>query len=326
MNSLFPAIAGKKSVASWLAGLLISSILLGLVIFQIEPDDFLKLAGRINSYYFIPGIIFLFLEGIFTSLRVHKLNSGRLAFATSLRVTAWYVLFLLIIPARLGELSMVVLLNRHMNLSYGSAVTNLLVQKLLDLLVLALVFLFSSVVVFELFQMEILVIIAFVIVMAMIVILLRLEGILTIIAAYTFRFRAIISRKILFNILRSRSWARHHMTQKLVLEACSVTFLKWLCNIAGFICIMYSLDLSFGMFRDILVSITYNFLAIIPLQTIGGIGLGEAGLMGILALFGMPLTSAASASILMRIGFILAPIVFSAVILSGLYMKTRSEN
>ena len=95
-----------------------------------------------------------------------------------------------------------------------------------------------------------------------------------------------------------------------------LTLGKWICILGGFVLLARGLMLGLDVAEGVTAAAAYNFLAVLPLQTVGGFGLGEAGLTGVLVVFGLPLGLAAGASVVMRLTLIAVPVAFWVVVMS----------
>ena len=123
--------------------------------------------------------------------------------------------------------------------------------------------------------------------------------------------------KLFFRIvLQARIWHRHHLNNQLIGKAVFVSTCKWMCNLGGLFFLFFSMNLSIANIELLLAACSYNFLAIIPIQTIGGFGVTEAGLTGILTFFDLDIESAASVSILSRLVLIFIPFLFFLLVYS----------
>lgn len=121
--------------------------------------------------------------------------------------------------------------------------------------------------------------------------------------------------KILFRmLLQARTWYRFHINNSVFSIAIFISMCKWASNIGGLTLLFYSINIPLSEVQLLLASTAFNFLAIIPLQTIGGIGISEAGLTGIFLYFGLPIAFAASVSVMIRLVLISTPFLFFLLI------------
>jgi uncharacterized membrane protein YbhN (UPF0104 family) len=130
-------------------------------------------------------------------------------------------------------------------------------------------------------------------------------------------------KKLYRLILQARLYSRHGFKIRDIPLALLFTFIKWVSNLAALVFLFMSLHLGLGMFENITVAAAYNFLAIIPLQTIGGIGIGEAGLALLFTGTGLDVSAAASASLMIRFVILVFPFIFWVMVMGGLNLKKR---
>ena len=88
-----------------------------------------------------------------------------------------------------------------------------------------------------------------------------------------------------------------------------VTALKWLVNLTAVVLVVIAL-LPVSLTAAVLMAILFNLAAIIPLQTVGGIGVGEAVFAGGMSFFGVDLATGAGVALVLRALLITAPLIF----------------
>jgi len=321
-RSLIGEVTRRTGPLLWLAAGAISVLLLALVLAVVDWSalgDMLRAA--IWPLVALAGALF-FVEGIATAARIRICTEGPPRFGAALRTNAWYVLFLVILPARLGEAAAVLLFRRFLGQNAGAAAMSIVVQRLLDVAVLAGAVLLLALVVSGLPSPAI-VYGASVAVIAVIGAAIWASDDLLAAAANAmsrrrWRHAGGMRTGILRMVLQARLWRRHRLDRGRLAAAAAITLVKWLCNLGAIVALLLALRLAIGPFEAVLIAAAYNFLAVIPLQTIGGFGLGEVGLTGLLVVFGEALPDAAGASILVRAGLVIAPLLFWLVVITAL--------
>ena len=132
----------KSSGLSWLFTLLITVALFGFLLFQVELDSLFAGLRQIPAWCIWAAIVLFCGEGLMSTLRIRVCalpsphNKKKLLEALS--VNGWYVLLVLALPARLGEVAAVAVMGRGVDMSIGSAAMSIVFQRLLDVICLSL--------------------------------------------------------------------------------------------------------------------------------------------------------------------------------------------
>ncbi|HQX27335.1 MAG TPA: lysylphosphatidylglycerol synthase transmembrane domain-containing protein [Alphaproteobacteria bacterium] len=303
----------------WGVSLVISLGLLALVIMQVDVGQAASMFQNISSVLLGVAFVFLVMEGIATALRLWLFAGKRPCMSEALKANAWYVLLLVILPARLGEVAAVVVLERYLGQKYGAAAMSIIMQRLYDMIVLGTIFLIALLGLGDFVDKTFMSIASLALIGFVLFVLVRLEFFLTI-AAVIFKKAP---KKLYRLILQARLYSRHGFKIRDIPLALLFTFIKWVSNLAALVFLFMSLHLGLGMFENITVAAAYNFLAIIPLQTIGGIGIGEAGLALLFTGTGLDVSTAASASLMIRFVILIFPFIFWVMVMGGLNLKKR---
>lgn len=324
--SFLPKSALHKPIL-WVTASIISLTLLALVVMK---ADLSEVQGMLKGLSFSAlgfAIFFLFMEGIITALRIWLFAGRKTCISPALRANAWYVLLLVLLPARLGEVAAVVIFERYLGQKYGAAAMSIMTQRLYDVIVLGTFFLIALLGIGVFLDTNTLMIIGAVLVAFSLFVLVKLDKILTI-TVLIFGKKNIrksgISRKIGRLLLQARMYARHNLKGCDVPLALLLSAGKWICNLGALVFLFQAIHLDLSFLQGIITAAAYNFLAIIPLQTIGGIGVGEAGLALILAGMGITASMAAGASLLIRFVILTFPFIFWVSVMGGLGLKKRT--
>ena len=75
-----------------------------------------------------------------TALRILVFSTGIQKFHSAIYANAWYVFFLIFLPARLGEFAGIYVLQKHMQQTRGAAMMSIIIQRMLDLIILSIIF------------------------------------------------------------------------------------------------------------------------------------------------------------------------------------------
>ncbi|GJL85505.1 MAG: hypothetical protein DHS20C02_12800 [Micavibrio sp.] len=318
----------QKSVpnkpALWISASLISIVLLALVVMQVDIAQARTMLENLSWSMLAVAFLFLLMEGIMTALRIWLFANKKPCVGSALKANAWYVLLLIILPARLGEVAAIVVFERYLGQKYGAAAMSIIAQRLYDVIILGTFFLMALLGLGDFMDKKIMSIAATILIMFSLFVLVRLDMFLTIAAAMMQKMnigRTGITRKIMRLILQARIYSRHNLKRKDVPMALILTIGKWISNLGALAFLFKALHLNLPFLQEVTIAAAYNFLAIIPLQTIGGIGVGEAGLTLLLVSAGMATSIAAGASLMIRFVILIFPFIFWGLVMGGLRLK-----
>lgn len=310
----FQEIIKKSNAYIWYTGFIVSLVLLSFVIYQIDFSQIELILDSISWPFFLLATCILLSEGLFTALRFKLFTPGNQSIKSCLEVTAWFIISLIILPARLGEIAVILLLKEKLGQSTGSSIMNVLTQRFIDILFLCTMLIIFLLLIQNYDEVLFLYVSIFLFMTILALSLYKLDNLLSIIARLLFFKKIRPKNKILRTLLRmslqARIWHKFHITKEIYLKVILVSIFKWMSNIGGLTLLFYSINIPLNEVQLLLSSTAYNFLSIIPLQTIGGFGISEAGLTGIFSFFGLSISLAASVSILIRLVLISTPFIF----------------
>jgi uncharacterized membrane protein YbhN (UPF0104 family) len=311
----------------WLVSIASSLILLGVVVAQVDWRAARTLVVNIDYSWVVCGVALLTLEGLITAARFRLLARTAASYGDCLRATAWYVLMLIGLPARLGEIAGIGLIVRYMRERAGAAAANLLFQRVFDMIVLMLMLAVVCIVAFgdvgtlPIFGLTV------VVTVILVALLIYLEDLLAIVVRPLLaRRQEKWPRRCLRVALQARMVRRHHMDRERTLKLAGYTVLKWITNLTAIGCIVLAVVPALSSLTALGIGIVYNLSAVIPIQTVGGFGISEAVLLGSFSWLGYSLEVGAPIAITIRMALICAPILFwLAVMLAVIIASPRSS-
>ncbi len=294
----------------WSVALLGSALLLTLVFSLTDLSQFRAVLGAVTLKPMLLGLVVLQLEGLCTALRLSLLAPIRPPLSDCMLVTGWWVASLALLPARLGELVGLDLLHRKLSWTPGGAFNSLLVQRLFDILLLAL--LGSAALLLNtrghLDSVSILALAGAVTALGLVY---NLPVFFSLIAKSLASYRAQrFARLLLGHVLSARRAAKDVSRSVSFASLGFITTLKWCCNLFGLALVVTATLPALPFVAAVIVSTLSNFAAIVPIQTVGGIGLGETVFTGGFSWFGVSTETAAAAALVMRGALIIAPLTF----------------
>ena len=311
----------------WWLGSVITLMLLIALLLRLDFSEFGALFRQLYLPYLLTALLCFFIEATVTTLRIRLFAPTRPSLWSATLANAWYVLFVLLLPARLGEFAAVAVFERFLDLKRGAALASIVAQRMFDVIVIAVLFTLASVAVIDIQTDQSALPVALLIIVAAVVCVVKLTPLLSL-AARVFhghtRPRLGLRRSLLRLILQGRHWHKQFMTTPRALHAFALSMTKWLATMAGIGMTMFALQVPITTLNVWAASAVYNFSAIVPLHTIGGIGVGEVGLATVLVSMGVMLGSAVGIALFVRMTLILFTLVYFAVVVSIGKMITNS--
>ena len=247
------------------------------------------------------------------AVRMHLISERR-SLTAAIRVTAWHGVWVMVLPLRLGEVGWVLAMRNAYGWNSATTVVCALVQRLLDLAVVAAFLLLAMPAAFGLGQDGAPLIAA----AAAAACGAALAGIMKL------RFWLGLTARLVIAAGRPRGWrlrALRHLCQgrrwlvnvqhRRILRLCLLpTVLTWTAVFGAYWLICQAVGLQASALEVLFAGAGSVVLTALPVQSIGGFGLLEAGLTGILAWFGAPADTAAAAALTIRLAYWVATGLF----------------
>jgi uncharacterized membrane protein YbhN (UPF0104 family) len=295
---------------------LIAVALFASVVASTDWRSFVAMVGSLSWVWLAAATGCFVLEGLAAAARIQMFTPGDNRYSTCLRVNAWYVLALIGLPARLGEVAGVFLFKKYLAQASGPAAVNVIAQRLMDVAVLGTAFFISGLFLSRIAGDGLVAVIVLLVVGASVAGLRYLPQLLAIIARLMLHF---FGRRQLMAVLRAllgaRIWYRRRITLGRLIRGIAATLVRWLANFAGLVCILTAMELQLSGPELWVAAVSYNLLNIVPLHTVGGIGITDAGIAALLVWYGVPVATAAAASLLIRGAIIAFIVIFCGTIL-----------
>ena len=125
-------------------------------------------------------------------------------------------------------------------------------------------------------------------------------------------------------MLRVRIWYRHRLERKQVVLSFIVIVLRWVTILAAVAIVISALAAPVSASDSFLLANAYVYFGIVPLQSVGGFGSGEAGLAWMLTHYGVPLAKASAIGLLLRLLINLVHVSLWAWVLGLLWLLERA--
>ncbi len=311
LQDLFAYISNRQNTKLTLIAAVVSVVLLATLVKLSDFDRLLLSITALNlSSVLIAFFIFL-LTIISVSLRllfVLRLSIKK-EVIPSFDITVIHTILLCVLPARLGDVCYPFLLNKNLNIILSHSFVNLLVLRLYDFMVSALLFLLSTV------MLSIDMVDKILLQKAALLFLVIAAGVFGIIKYFpsilVISEKNIIKSaktKKIFDFLHQLQEGFHaiNIIDHMILFV--MTCIKWLLSIGVIFFIFQSLNMDIQAGQTILVTTGMNLVVALPIQTIGGFGITEAAMAFLLGLVGYGTNEAVTLSLATRFIWLLMPL------------------
>lgn len=289
-----------------LCSLLGSLILLGIVFWQADWDLLITSLSNCSLSWLAGAAVGLVLTQFVSGLRLAFLlprEDGAVlpVYGAAVEVSFLYQVLIKLLPFRLGEVAYFWLGKKKLNASFDRNISVFLRFRLWDLRIVAISFLTCGgwIVATQYAWLRGYIVVAAVLGMAFFMlspanilgILEKIFHLLKRLPGFGFlhHFSEIVAQAI-----AHVNDAEHQVSE---LTLFWQTILVWLCYYTVFYCLMQGIGMEVSVMLAIAVSSGMTLISIVPIQTIGGIGLVEIGQSSLYMLAGLPTSEAASRSL-----------------------------
>ena len=288
----------------WAGAGAVSLVLFGVVVAQLDESSLAVAADTVSWTLVGAGVTLLVVEGLLTAVRTHLIAGRHGGFRAAVRITAWHAIWLTVLPMRLGEVAWVISMRRAYGWNVATAAACALVQRLLDVVVVAAFLLLTIPVAFALREERVLVFS----VTAATLCLLAFIGCTTLHVWPRLAAKVAVGagrprgrrRRFLRHLSQARRWFED-VRHRRALRRCIVpTILGWMAVFTAYWTLGRAVGLDISLAESGFAAAGSTLVAAIPVQSIGGFGLLEAGFTGIVAQFGAPAGMAALAALAIR--------------------------
>ena len=302
---------------TWVVAGAVSLALFSLVVAQLDASSLAAAFDEIPLTLVGASVALFVADGLFGALRTHLLAGRRGGFLSAMRVTAWHGVCLIALPLRLGEVAWVVAMQRTYGWNVATATACALTQRLTDVAVVAVCLLVTLPATLGLHESQPFAFFA----LAGTVFLLALTGLMTLhlwfrlaagILVRTGRVRS--GRPLVRQLRHARRWLEDVRQRRILLLCIVPTVLTWAAVIAAYWSLCQALGLDLAIAQLGFATAGSNLVAALPVQSVGGIGLLEAGFTGIVSWLGGPTGTAALVALAVRFTSIAAAGLFWLVV------------
>jgi uncharacterized protein (TIRG00374 family) len=312
--------------------LIISIVLTGLILFFIfyfiDFDTFVASLKKVRiSYLFLVFLVQLLIYlARAARFEIILQRKGLLIYFS---ISSVHFFLNKVLPARTGELSMPILFNRYLNISYKKGIGALFIFRFLDLI--SVVFLLAISLFFvriEELNHYLLIMFAAIIITLQILFWIKLKLFINLLERILKRIKI---KKIekhkekLFEYFQQIITYKESRTSGFLLKLILISLFTWLLTYLGYFLIISSFNLDYSIMQVIFATSLANFTFLIPISAIGGFGTFEAGWAVGFVLLGMPMEMAVPVGLFTNVfGLIMTGIIASiGYIYLLFYLKKR---
>jgi uncharacterized membrane protein YbhN (UPF0104 family) len=241
------------------------------------------------------------------------------------RVVAWHMLVSTILPARLGDLAWMYFMHRWLNFRGSQAVFVALYHRLQDFIAVSGFFVLAVVALGAQALGANVGLAVGALFVVLIGVILWLDRLLTLAALILQRldraFGVTVTRLAYRHLLQIRMWYRHSLNPSILWGSFAIIVLRWTVLFLGITVLIHGAAPELDWFDSLFASIAYVLMAIVPLQSFGGFGVGEAGLAWLLTFYGVTLATASAIGLVIRLLTNIVHVVLFLVIMLALSLS-----
>ncbi len=303
---------------AWLAAVIGTAVMVLFFALTLDGTTLRAAWQSISPRLFVVTALLVSINGLLDGLWLSIVTQGPRR--SAYRVVAWHMLLSSVLPARLGDLGWMVFVHSWLAQPLARAVFVMLYHRLQDFIVVSAM-LVLALVVARSDGGGAPVLLAAVLVLALMALLCASLGrLLSVGAALLLRLRRRYRQRWLHaaleHVLRICSWYRHRLRRRQVLLSFIVIVLRWMTILAAVAIVIRTLATHIDAGDSFLLANAYVYFGIVPLQSFGGFGSGEAGLAWMLTHYGVPLAKASALGLLMRLLINLVHVLLWALVLA----------
>ncbi|UCE89122.1 MAG: flippase-like domain-containing protein [Pseudomonadota bacterium] len=308
----------KKAIAY--GTLLVSFLLLALVLWKADWSIIQTKIRQIEVHDMAAVFVVYFIFCISKTFRLGAMlpKGVRPGFPALFRVMAKHGFYLSVLPGRLGDLVYASLLKDSTGVAQGLGFASLYVVRVYDLLALSVM---TTIAIWgaDLSTSQAARAALAVMFAGSILLAVFLQPTMRAAALLVHKLHSSMSGVFLLRIANAIEESARELDEKTGLwshvQLLGATAVSWLCIVLVYQVLLSAFDLDIPLTGTVLLVAMVNLVGLLPIQTIGGFGVKEGGLVMGFSVLGMSLESASSHAILVRFIVYLLPILFAGLIL-----------
>ena len=264
---------------------ILTFFLLGIILSQIRIEDLITTIKNVNKTYLILGFFLYACSYFIRGLRFHILLNKKISITDLFHVVCVHNMVNSILPARSGELSYIYILKKYYDTSAGEGVATLMVSRVLDFIIISLLFFVSSLFVNnlpEIFANTIWLVVSFTTLLTIFLLILLYAGEIFLSVANAIFITFKLNKNVSVNFFLGKTKEvvdsfKNIKNNGKMMELCIITFIIWLTLYILNYALVKSLGINIGFFEVLLGYTFVVLMSILPFQGLGGFGTVEIG-------------------------------------------------
>ena len=310
---------------AWLAAAFGTIVMVVFFVLTLDGATLHAAWQSISLRLFLVTATLISINGLLDGLWLTTITRGSARRRAAYRVVAWHMLLASILPARLGDLAWMYFVHTWLKQPVARAVFVTFYHRLQDFIVVSLMLMLSLVVAHSSLAGAMVAVAAVALFALMALVCVGIGRLLGLLAALLLRLHRRFHRRwlrlALEHVLRIRVWYRHRLQRDQVVLSFLVIVLRWVTILAALTLIIDTLAPHIANRDSFFLANTYVYFGIVPLQSVGGFGSGEAGLAWMLTYYGVPLAKASAVGLLLRLLINLVHLALWGLVLSVLWLS-----
>jgi glycosyltransferase 2 family protein len=329
VSSLARVLSFLEHRNAWLAAAFGTVVMVCFFVLTLDVATVRSAWALVTLRLFLITAALISINGLLDGLWLTTITRGSAPAREAYRVVAWHMLLSSILPARLGDLAWMYFVHTWLKQPAARAVFVTFYHRLQDFMVVSLMLLLSLLVAQDSFGGTTTLAVALVLFAVMVMISLSIGQMLGLLAALLLQIQRRFHRPWLHlglqQVLRIRVWYRHRLQRDQVVQSFIVIFLRWVTILAALTLVIVSLSPNLSEQDSFFLANAYVYFGILPLQSVGGFGSGEAGLAWMLTHYGVPIAKASAVGLLLRLLINLVHLALWVLVLGVLWLGGRRQ-
>ena len=258
-------------------------VLLALLLSRLSISGLAKMVSDVPLWYWMFGLLIYLTVTVIRALRFWVLIFGKIPLGEMIPITGIHLFLNALLPFRTGEASYVYLVRKTKKISGSEGLASLLIARIFDMIVVSLFFLTSAVFIQSVPSLmkqaivAIAVFLGFLIIILFMLIFLK-DTLLTLIRSICIRIGIGNSRITLFFLEKAASVVTYFNVMKSkrrILGIFLLTLLIWSLLYSMPFLLFKSIEVDVGLAKSIMGNTFLELSSILPIYTVGGVGVVE---------------------------------------------------
>jgi uncharacterized membrane protein YbhN (UPF0104 family) len=307
----------NRRLASFLGAAAVSGAIIALLLTFMPWAETARLWRSLSPLAIVAPALALMVSYGVAGFRLQTMapSGTSLPLVDAVAVSLWHGLAMIVLPARLGELALIEAIRRYAGIGRGTGLAILLLQRIYDLILTSLAFAIGALAL--MLGNPPLLIVLLAAVLLLVVLARSLDTLLGWGARLVANGRGSVWVRLHALLVEAESAAASLTTSRVpILIAGTVLF--WATDFAALWLIFRAFGVVLDPFRLLFLAAGLAFVHALPLPTIGGLGVAESGLAGLLMALGFEAATAISIGVSVRLSLVALHAVVIAVMFAAI--------